>query len=227
MSALTEDGLRQRIPRQREEQRPAPSPTQASPESDDSTRDHVVWGKTPSGEGAHHCLYLISPCSLTRVTTTVDAVFRVPTTHDVITALFHPSYPKSHIDIINLGLLALQLALFYALPRTPRKLFFFLYFAFWRAAYDAGLGYVLTKQSKRKWIVKTVQRLGWLDQNRRPEVRAWIRRQLVGKMGKDYSFDVRPFIHVVSSMPRLTAPYRNFLWNTTPGYSFAKPSTLS
>ena|SRR6266850_4402567 len=207
MSALTEDGLRQRIPRQREERRPLPAPssTHASPESDDSTQDHVVWGKTPSGEGTYRCSDLMPLCSLTRVTATINAVFRVPTTHDVITALFHPSYPKSHIDIVNLGLLALQLILFYALPRTPRKLFFFLYFAFWRAAYDAGLGYVLTKQSKRKWIAKTVQRLGWLDQDRRPEVRAWIRKQLVGKMGKDYSFDVRLFMHVVDSMPRLTA----------------------
>ena len=134
---------------------------------------------------------------------TVRSVFRVPTTHDVVTALFHPSYPKSHIDIINLAFLALQLVLFYTLRSTPRRLFFFLYFAFWRAAYDAGLGYVLTKQSKRKWIVKTVQRLGWLDQRRRPEVREWIRRQLVGKMGKDYSFDVRSFNRIADSLPRL------------------------
>jgi phosphatidylethanolamine N-methyltransferase len=134
---------------------------------------------------------------------TVRSVFRVPTTHDVVTALFHPSYPKSHIDILNLGLLALQLVFFYTLPPTPRRLFFFLYFAFWRAAYDAGLGYVLTKQSKRKWIVKTVQRLGWLDKKRRPEVREWIRRQLVGKMGKDYSFDVRSFNRMADSLPRL------------------------
>lgn len=136
---------------------------------------------------------------------TIHSVFRVPTTHDVVTALLHPSYPKSHIDILNLGLLALQLVLFYTLPPTPRRLFFFLYFAFWRAAYDAGLGYVLTKQSKRKWIVKTVKRFGWLDETRRPEARAWIRRQLVGKMGKDYSFDVRPFTRMADSLPRLTS----------------------
>lgn len=45
MSATMEDGLRQRIPRQREEQ-PQPQP-------DDSTRDPVVLGKTPSGQGVH------------------------------------------------------------------------------------------------------------------------------------------------------------------------------
>lgn len=107
-----------------------------------------------------------------------------------MTALLHPAHPKSHLDILNIALLALQLVLFATLPRTPRKIFFFLYFAFWRAAYDVGLGYVLTKQSKKKWIVREVQRLGWLDKERRPKVRNWIKNQLAGKMGKDYSFDV-------------------------------------
>lgn len=105
--------------------------------------------------------------------------------------LFNPAYPKSHIDLLNLGLLGLQIVVFFCLPRFAAKIFFLLYFAFWRAAYDVGLGWVLTKQSKKKWIVKEVKKLGWLDQSRRPAVREWIRSQLAGKMGKDYSFDVR------------------------------------
>lgn len=117
-------------------------------------------------------------------------VFRVPTTHDVLTTLFHPGYPKSHLDLLNLGLLGLQIVIFFLLPRHASQLFFFFYFAFWRGAYDAGLGWILTKQSKKKWIVKEVQRLGWLDPARRPTVRNWIREQLAGKMGQDYSFDV-------------------------------------
>ncbi|KAH9922238.1 phosphatidylethanolamine N-methyltransferase [Fomitopsis serialis] len=141
--------------------------------SQDETRqrktEEVVWGKTPSGE-----------------------VFRVPTTHDVLTALFHPAFPKSHLDLLNLGLLGLQLVLFFVLPRNVAKVFFFVYFAFWRAAYDLGLGWVLTKQSRRKWIVREVQRLGWLDEKRMPAMRNWIRQQLAGKMGKDYSFDELP-----------------------------------
>lgn len=117
-------------------------------------------------------------------------VFRVPTTHDVLTALFHPSYPKSHFDILNLGLLAFQLALFAILPNSYAVAFFFVYFAFWRGAYDLGLGWVLTKQSKRRWIVREMNKKGWLDQERCPNVRLWIKKQLVGKMGKDYEFDV-------------------------------------
>jgi phosphatidylethanolamine N-methyltransferase len=120
-------------------------------------------------------------------------VFRVPTTHDVLTTLFHPAHPKSHIDLFNLLLLGSQVVLFLCVPRAFSKAFFLVYFAFWRAAYDAGLGWVLTKQSKKKWIVKEVQRRGWLDENKRPKTRAWIRSQLAGKMGKDYSFDVSIF----------------------------------
>ncbi|KAJ6463566.1 phosphatidylethanolamine N-methyltransferase [Mycena sanguinolenta] len=137
----------------------------ASPQKRD---EEVVWGKTPSGE-----------------------VFRVPTTHDVLT-LFNPTYPKSHLDLFNLALLGLQLILFAVLPRNVARIFFLFYFAFWRGAYDAGLGWILTKQSKKKWIVRQVQKLGWLDSTRRPAVRNWIKAQLAGKMGKDYSFDELP-----------------------------------
>jgi hypothetical protein len=49
MSALLDDGLRQRIPPHREEKAQVPQ----AAESDGSTRDHVVWGKTPSGKGAY------------------------------------------------------------------------------------------------------------------------------------------------------------------------------
>lgn len=106
--------------------------------------------------------------------------------------MFNPLYPKSHFDLVNLAFLGLQLVLFCVFPLQASRVFFFFYFAFWRAAYDVGLGWVLTKQSKKKWIVKEVQRLGWLDEKRKPEARDWIRKQLAGKMGKDYSFDVRP-----------------------------------
>jgi len=114
----------------------------------------------------------------------------VPTTHDVLTTLFHPGHPKSHFDLLNLGLLGFQIVLYFALPKKYVQTFFLLYLTFWRAAYDAGLGWVLTKQSKKKWIVRKVQRLGWLDAQRRPAVRDWIKKQLAGKMGSDYSFDV-------------------------------------
>ncbi|KAI6113557.1 phospholipid methyltransferase-domain-containing protein [Pisolithus croceorrhizus] len=150
-------------------QRPNRDAVVDEPEKPRPAREEVVWGKTPDGQ-----------------------VFRVPTTHDVLTALFHPACAKSHLDILNLSLLGLQLILFCFLSRGVSKRFFLLYFVFWRTAYNAGLGWILTKQSKKRWIVKEVQRLGWLDETRRPAMRRWIRAQLAGKMGKDYSFDDLP-----------------------------------
>ncbi|TFK29182.1 phosphatidylethanolamine N-methyltransferase [Coprinopsis marcescibilis] len=168
-----QNGLRQRRGNTTPEQQRSHSDSDKTVNDDhvssSAKREDIVWGKTPGGE-----------------------VFRVPTTHDVMTTLFHPGYPKSHLDLLNLGLLALQLVLYFVLPRNVSRIFFLFYFAFWRAAYDAGLGWVLTKQSKRKWMVKEVQRRGWLDQDRRPDAREWIRKQLQDKMGKDYSFDELP-----------------------------------
>ena len=117
-------------------------------------------------------------------------MFRVPTTYDVLTNLFHWDHPKSTLDLVNLSLLALQLILFFSLKRSAARVFFLFYFAFWRCAYDVGLGWALTKQSKKRWVVREVQRRGWLDEKKRPLVYDWIRKQLQDKMGKDYSFDV-------------------------------------
>ena len=91
---------------------------------------------------------------------------------------------------MNLALLISQVVLFLLWPRSFSRRFFFFAFVFWRAAYNAGLGWILTKQSKRKWIVREVCQRGWLDDSKRPEVRAWIRKQLSVKMGRDYDFDV-------------------------------------
>ena len=91
---------------------------------------------------------------------------------------------------MNLVLLISQVALFLLWPRSFSRRFFFVAFVFWRAAYNAGLGWILTKQSKRKWIVREVCQRGWLDDSKRPKVRAWIRKQLSVKMGRDYDFDV-------------------------------------
>ncbi|KZT52138.1 hypothetical protein CALCODRAFT_476321 [Calocera cornea HHB12733] len=136
---------------------------------DDKPKEEIIWGKTPDG-----------------------TVFRVPTTHDVLTSLFDPRQPKSHLDALTLFTLSAQIILFLVLPRNVSQTLFVLYFTFWRTAYDAGLGWVLTQQSKKKWIVREVKKRGWMDKKRRPQVAAWIQKQLAGKMGKDYDFDTLP-----------------------------------
>jgi phosphatidylethanolamine N-methyltransferase len=102
-----------------------------------------------------------------------------------------------------LALLGSQLVLFAILSNRVAKIFFLVYFAFWRTAYDLGLGWILTKQSKRRWMVREVQRRGWMNESKRPVMRNWIKNQLVGKMGKDYSFNVR-FSKTAARCPYLT-----------------------
>ncbi|ORY86007.1 phospholipid methyltransferase-domain-containing protein [Leucosporidium creatinivorum] len=119
-------------------------------------------------------------------------VFRIPQTHNMLSSLFDPRLPKSNIDILTLTLLGLQLVLFLTLPLTTSRYFFLIYFALWRLAYNAGLGYVLRKQSESKWIVRTVVKMGWMDGNKNSKAEKWVRSELGKKMGKDYDFDAVP-----------------------------------
>lgn len=70
---------------------------------------------------------------------------------------------------------------------------FVLLFAFFRLAYNVGLGWILIKQSKSKYIVNEVLKHGWLDANKRPKVAAWCKRELEGKIGRGtYTFEDTP-----------------------------------
>lgn len=94
---------------------------------------------------------------------------------------------------MTLFLLGLQLVLFVTLSRPTARIFFGLYFALWRTAYDVGLGYVLKRQSEERWIVRTVKRNGWFDDKRHPKAAQWVKNELKKKMGKTYDFAVSPF----------------------------------
>ncbi|GAA6017973.1 hypothetical protein JCM8202_006219 [Rhodotorula sphaerocarpa] len=119
-------------------------------------------------------------------------VFKIPQTHNMLSSLFDPRLPKSNIDLLTLFLLGLQLVLFVSLSRPTARLFFGLYFAMWRTGYDAGLGYVLKRQSETRWIVRTVKTNGWFDDQRRPKVAQWAKSELRKKMGKGYDFNSVP-----------------------------------
>lgn len=119
--------------------------------------------------------------------------FIVPHTPDMLSSIFDPRQPKTPLDFITIASLAFQLIVYFALPRgNLARTFFFLYFAFWRAAYDAGLGHLLKMQSERNWITKTVKQKGWFDQKRNPQSYKWVRSHLETKMEKDYNFEACP-----------------------------------
>lgn len=128
----------------------------------------------------------------------IPAVFKVPPTHSFIHTLSHTIF-TSHLTILTLLSFAFQIWAFIYLPSWARTVFFWTYFAFWRAAYDAGLGWVLRKQSERRWIVRQLRKRGWLEraEGEGGEIKnawaAWWKKELEAKMGHEgYRWDAVP-----------------------------------
>ena len=117
-------------------------------------------------------------------------MFNIPETHDVLSSLVDPRLPKSPLDLVIIASLAAQIVLFCTLSRSTARAFFLLYFALWRLAYNAGLGYVLRKQSESRWIVNSAKANGWFDKARQPKVYSWIQTEIKAKMGKQYDIEV-------------------------------------
>ncbi|CBQ73396.1 related to CHO2-phosphatidylethanolamine N-methyltransferase [Sporisorium reilianum SRZ2] len=178
------DGLRNRkqqpagsdSPRSDSTEHASPSPRDAK-ESDTIKQHSNVLGRTPD-------------------------VFTVPHTPDMLSSIFDPRQPKTPLDIVTVVSLSLQILLYFALSRRAAQIFFFLYFAFWRASYNAGLGWILKQQSEKGWIIRQVKQHGWMDAQRRPRVHNWVKQQLVTKMDKDYVFDAMPLDYNVWLMFR-------------------------
>ncbi|KAJ9094313.1 hypothetical protein QFC19_007998 [Naganishia cerealis] len=148
----------------------------ASAHPDKDGKAQQVYGKTPDG-----------------------TVFTVPPTHSFVHTLSHTIF-TSHLTILTLLTFAFQFGAFIYLPPWARSPFFFLYFAFWRAAYDAGLGWVLRKQSEKKWIVKQLRKWGWLERAKegvngdiKNPWASWWKKELETKMGHEgYRWDQVP-----------------------------------
>ena len=64
-------------------------------------------------------------------------------------------------------------------------------FAVWRVAYNVGLGWVLTRQSKERWIVNKAKEYGLFNEEKRGvEGTTWAEKELEMKMGKGYDTKV-------------------------------------
>jgi phosphatidylethanolamine N-methyltransferase len=109
-----------------------------------------------------------------------------------MSTIFNPRKPKSSLDLLILGVLALQIILLVVLPPSIRRPTSLVLFLFWRAAYDLGLGYLLHEQSVRRALIGWVKEHHIFDPKYNPRRYAFIRRQLCNKMGDDYDFEKVP-----------------------------------
>lgn len=153
----------------------------------------VMYGRTPKGTSKSTSPQMTSVAAESES----RAVFKVPTTHSFVHTLSHTIF-TSQLTQLTLLTLGLQFVIFWYLPRFISGPFFLLYFAFWRTAYDAGLGYVLRKQSEKKWIVRKLQSFGWLNKNEDKGAvdqgwSAWWKKELEAKLGNEgYRWDDVP-----------------------------------
>lgn len=84
--------------------------------------------------------------------------FIVPETEDMLTNLFDPRITKSLTDVIIVSILATFMGLFFVVPKSWRVPVYLFLFAFWRLAYNGGIGWLLHNQSNysklTKWALK-------------------------------------------------------------------------
>lgn len=86
--------------------------------------------------------------------TSAGVVFKVPRTCDMLHTLLDPRLQKTVLDMITVIILASYVLLFFALPTSWRVPIYFVMFLAWRAAYNAGIGYLLYQQSNYQCLTK-------------------------------------------------------------------------
>ncbi|KFH73160.1 hypothetical protein MVEG_00381 [Podila verticillata NRRL 6337] len=119
-------------------------------------------------------------------------IFNVPVTKDMVREIFDMSKKKSAFDILTLAVMAGQIFLFFSLPTKVKRFLFLFIFIFWRAGYNAGLGYLLKLQSERRGLVAWAREAGIFDKSRGNPWYDWLKVELSCKMEADYDFDAAP-----------------------------------
>ncbi|KAG0003874.1 phosphatidylethanolamine N-methyltransferase [Modicella reniformis] len=132
-------------------------------------QEETAFGKTPNG-----------------------TIFCVPATKDMLSEVFDMSKKKSAFDIITLAVMGIQIFLFFALPTHVKRWLFLVLFLFWRAGYNAGLGYLLKLQSERRVLVAWAREKGIFDKKRGGAWYDWLKQELSCKMNSDYDYDAVP-----------------------------------
>lgn len=127
-------------------------------------------------------------------TTPDGTLFKIPETHDVLSSLFNPSLPKSNLDLITLFSLTFQIILLNFFRLKSLRKFYLISFIFWRLSYNVGLGWILRKQSERRFIVKWISSNRYFDVKLYPKFSKWVEAQLTSKMSHstDYQFSSVP-----------------------------------
>ncbi|CAL5873338.1 uncharacterized protein PFLUO_LOCUS7609 [Penicillium psychrofluorescens] len=170
----THDGLRERVSRPDSTRRDALMASGEVEFNDKSGQELKTFGRTPDG-----------------------TVFTVPQTHDMVSQLLSPSEPKNLSDLAVLALLTGHMLLVWVLPTGLRIPAAAVMYLFWRAAYNAGIGWLLHNQSHHKTLIRWAKKTKIFvnpatGENPHPRLYRLIKRELETKIPHDYSFEKAP-----------------------------------
>lgn len=115
----------------------------------------------------------------------------------MVSQLLSPTQPKNVSDIIILTVLAWHVVLLYMLPRWLSIPFFAIVYLCWRAAYNAGIGWLLHVQSHHKQLVAWAKKSRIFEDpkhghNPHPELYRQLKREMETKIVADYKFEDAP-----------------------------------
>ncbi|KAF2716027.1 phosphatidylethanolamine N-methyltransferase [Polychaeton citri CBS 116435] len=124
-------------------------------------------------------------------------VFTVPHTEDMVSQLFDPTQPKNSSDIAIVTVLVWHFLLLYFLPQSFKVPVFAVVFLFWRACYNAGIGWLLHNQSHHKLLTAWARRYKVFENpetgnNPRPFLWKFLKQEMEAKIPRDYKFEDAP-----------------------------------
>lgn len=173
-------------------------------------QDSLVQGRTPDG-----------------------TIFSVPHTEDMVRTLFDPRVKKSLTDLIIVCVLSFYVLLYFILPSALRIPVYCILFAFWRLAYNAGIGWLLSQQSNHKRLTLWAKNWKLFDvKNSNTLWQKVLKHDFASKLGPSYDFYTVPleyntwilFRHVVDLI--LMSDFTNYMmlavscfsWTSQPWY---------
>jgi phosphatidylethanolamine N-methyltransferase len=115
----------------------------------------------------------------------------------MVSQLLSPTQPKNLSDAAILAVLASLIFTLYILPKSARIPVFAVIFLFWRAAYNAGIGWLLDGQSKHNRLVLWAKHSHIFEDpvkgtNPYPTLYKLIKSEMETKIPKDYKFEDAP-----------------------------------
>jgi phosphatidylethanolamine N-methyltransferase len=125
--------------------------------------------------------------------TSDDVFFEVPETHDMVRSLFDPTLRKSYAEVLIFISLVANVGVYRWLSSQQARIYgFCALYAFWRLAYNLGIGLILYRQSNHNTLVNFAKRQGLFKHDNNTLLQKLTHLEMKSKMGRSYDVEKYP-----------------------------------